>query len=92
MHCHREYSVEQIEDAIRELARRDAAEEGHLVPRSAKFLRIADILAHGGDEREERESSAEGAVSIPSPTSPLVEGASLASLGIRSITVSWKYP
>ena len=89
MHCHREYTVEQIEDAIRELARRDAAEEGHLVPRSARFLRIADILAHGGDEKE---ASAEGAEGAPASSSPLVEGASLASLGIRSITVSWKYP
>jgi hypothetical protein len=87
MHCHREYSVEQIEDAIRELARKDALEEGHLVPRSARFLRIADVIAHGSDELP-----AEGVVSIPSPSSPLIEGASLASLGIRSITVSWKYP
>jgi hypothetical protein len=50
MHCHEEFTLEEIEDCLRELARRRAKKKKHPVPSAADFLRIARVLLHGEED------------------------------------------
>jgi hypothetical protein len=52
MHCHEEFTAEEIEDCLRELARKRAKKKKkkHTVPSSADFLRIARVMFHGEED------------------------------------------
>jgi hypothetical protein len=50
MYCHQEFTAEEIEDILREAARKRSEGEGHRVPTEAQFLRIADIVFNAVEE------------------------------------------
>jgi len=50
MYCHEEFTAQEIDDILREAARKKAKKHGHRVTKGARFVRASEVVFNGPNE------------------------------------------